>query len=140
MGLIARAIEASGIPTLCLSSALSITQSVQPPRSVFVDFPLGHTSGKPFEPAQQDDLLTRTLAAFTDMQTAGDIRQFSDCWAADDSWKHAVLNPAGDDRSERADGPQYQLDSDRLAAEAALARDGCPTCIWVGETTNERSA
>ncbi len=117
-----------------MSSALSITQSVNAPRSVFVDFPLGHTSGKPFDSTQQDNLLTRTLAAFADIRTPGDIRQFSDCWGSDDNWKIDVLNPVGDSRTERADGPQYQLDADRLAATAALARDGCPTCIWVGET------
>ena len=116
-----------------MSSALSITQSVQPPRSVFVDFPLGHTSGKPFDQQHQDSLLARTLAAFAAIQTAGDIRQFADCWDSDDSWKIDVLNPIGDNRTERAGTPQYQRDSDRLAAEAALARDGCSSCIWIGE-------
>ncbi len=135
VGLIARELEAAGIPTLCMSSALSITQAVLPPRAVFVDFPLGHTSGKPFAPEQQDSLLARTLAAFADIHAAGEIRQFSDCWASNDDWKIDVLNPDGDSRTERADGPQYQLEADRQAAEAALARDGCPTCIWVGETS-----
>lgn len=133
MGLIARALEAEGIPTLCMGSALSIMEAVRPPRGVFVDFPLGHTSGKPFDTAQQDDLLARTLQAFERIRTPGEIVRFDDCWADDDAWKLPVLHPDGDDRSERRDTPQYQLDADREAAEASLRTDGCPTCVWVGD-------
>ena len=133
MGLIARVLEAAGIPTLCLSSALSITASVNPPRAVFIDYPLGHTAGKPLMPALQDSLLERALAAFEDIRNPGDIRVFDDCWGDDDSWKDALLQAGADTRSDRADEPQYQTEADaRLAAEA-LARDGCPTCVWIGD-------
>ncbi len=138
MGLIARAIEAIGIPTLCMASALSIIEAVRPPRGVFIDFPLGHTSGKPFDTAQQDDLLARTLQAFETIRTPGEVLRFADCWGdtdgTGDAWKLAVLNPGGDDRSERRDTPQYQHDTDRERAELALRTDGCPTCVWVEES------
>ena len=60
-------------------------------------------------------------------------------WAADDAWKDGVMRPrapgsAPDDaRVERVAQPQYQNDSDRAAAEAALAGGGCATCIWIDE-------
>jgi len=45
VGLIARQLEAAGIATVSLTSARDITASANPPRAVFVDFPLGHTAG-----------------------------------------------------------------------------------------------
>ena len=134
MGLIARALEAEGIPTLCMASALSIIEAVRPPRAVFVDFPLGHTSGKPFDTAQQDDLLARTLRAFETITTPSEVLRFDDCWGDDDGWKAAVLDPGGDDRTERRETPQYQHEADRERAEIALRTDGCPTCVWVQDT------
>ena len=53
VGLIARAVEAAGIPTLSMTSAWSITASVNPPRAAFVDYPLGHTTGQPHDRADQ---------------------------------------------------------------------------------------
>lgn len=50
VGLAAHAIEAAGFTTVTLTSAWSITARVRPPRSVFVDAPLGHTAGPPNEP------------------------------------------------------------------------------------------
>ena len=64
MGLIAREIESRGIPTLSLSSALSITRSANPPRAAYVDYPLGRTAGKPDQPEQQRNLLRSALSAF----------------------------------------------------------------------------
>ena len=117
-----------------MSSALSITQSVKPPRAVFVDFPLGHTSGKPLAERAQDSLLERTLAAFEAINTAGEIRIFDDCWGADDSWKMPLLAPGDDARTDRQDQPQYQSDEDaRLAAEALARGDGCPSCVWLAD-------
>lgn len=133
MGLIARVLEAAGYPTLSLSSAYSITRAVHPPRAVFIDFPLGHTSGKPHDAAQQDDLLRRALHGFQSIRTPGDVLVLPDSWhdgVDGDAWKDAVLNPGGDDRTERAAEPQYQLDADRALADAALASGGCPSCVW----------
>ena len=128
MGLIAREIEAQGIPTLCLTSALSITKAVNPARALFLDFPLGHTAGKPHEPELQDGVIEAALQAFETMEATGSIERLPLHWAEDDSWKDSVMRPragseAGhsDDRSERSGEPQYQLESDREAAEVGGA-------------------
>ena len=127
MGLIAREIESQGIPTVSLSSALSITSSVNPPRAVFLDFPLGHTAGKPHDEDLQDAIVEAALEAFETMKKPGGIDRLPFHWADDDAWKDSVMRPrpaAGgggdhrDDRSERSGEPQYQFELDRQAAES----------------------
>ena len=139
MGLIARQLEAAGIPTLSMSSALSITQAVRPPRATYLDFPLGHTAGKPGDPALQRAILRDALDAFETLREPGSLRRLPYVWAKDDSWKDRVMRPdptdaaSGhvDDRVQRWDTPQYQCLSDLERAEQALAADGCPTCVWL---------
>ena len=131
MGLIAREIEGRGIPTISMSSAYSITAAVRPPRAVYLDFPLGHTAGKPHDAALQRRVLRDTLDALVAIDTPGTIRRLAHRWSEDDAWKDSVMRPgpggAGeDDRIERHPDPQYQCEEDRAAAQAAIERDGCP--------------
>ena len=126
MGLIAREIEAAGIPTLSMTSALSITRAVNPPRAVYLDFPLGHTTGKPDDPDGQQAILRDALRHFEDIRDAGTIEVLPYAWAQNDAWKERVmrLDPgrsgSDDERTSRHDTPQYQSDRDRELAEAAL--------------------
>ena len=131
MGLVARALEAAGVPTLCLTSAYSITASVNPPRAAFSDLPLCYTVGRPHEPEFQRDLLRRALQAAEAMEEPGTIAPTGVSWDANGSWKRRAT-PTGvesetaesesgtrsDTRNERVDVPQYQYESDRLAAES----------------------
>ena len=63
MGLVARFLEKAGFPTICLTAARSITESVNPPRAAFVDMPLGYTAGRPNEPEFQRDPLRKVFKA-----------------------------------------------------------------------------
>lgn len=122
--------EAAGIPTLSLSSAYSITRSVFPPRAVFLDFPLGHTAGKPGEPELNRDILAGALAAFETIDRAGTIVSLPYVWSDDDSWKDRALRPASadaprDERAARSDKPQYQSEDDEAAAAAVPHCDCC---------------
>ena len=137
MGLIAREIEARGIPTLCLTSALSITLAVGPPRAAYLDFPLGHTAGKPNEPALQDAILEGALDAFETLEAPGEVVSLPFHWSRDDDWKDSVMRAGGgasdnkrgdetdddarDSRSERSPEPQYQTPEDREAAESRIS-------------------
>ena len=47
VGLIQRAIEYAGIATVSISLLREITEKIQPPRALFVPFPLGHPLGEP---------------------------------------------------------------------------------------------
>lgn len=122
MCLIARHLEENGIPTLIIASALDITLSGRPPRGVFVDYPLGHTAGKPFDRDDQLGVLRAALKSFDEIETAETIHHLDLSWASDESWKRDATDASsGDQRQPRDTTPRYQLEADRLAAEARLA-------------------
>ena len=126
VGLVARALEAAGVPTLCLTAAHSITASVNPPRAAFVDLPLGYTVGRPGERDFQRDLLRRAFSAAESRTEPGTIADLGVRWSDDQAWKagatsglaNGVRSAEGDSRSQRVAEPQYQFESDRAAAEA----------------------
>ena len=120
-----------------MSSALSITRAVNPPRAVYLDFPLGHTAGKAGDESLQQRIMIDTLGSLERIDKPGTIETLDYQWSKDDEWKDHVMRPGGnesgqatDDRIERYPDPQYQLPEDRVAAEAELARGGCPGCVW----------
>lgn len=106
---------------MCLSSAWSITASVNPPRAVFVDFPLGRTAGRRGDRSVQRRIMIDALTALDSVQRPGAIIPLPYRWADSDDWKDAVMQPASsdaaDDRRARDDRPQYQYPEDRDAAE-----------------------
>lgn len=63
MGLIQRAVEAAGIPTVSISVLRDVTVKVRPPRAVFVRWPFGHALGEPGNRAQQLTVIRDALAA-----------------------------------------------------------------------------
>ncbi|MGO9452878.1 MAG: hypothetical protein ACLQDV_17855 [Candidatus Binataceae bacterium] len=88
VGLIARAVEEAGIPTLSMTSALDITRAVKPPRAVFVNFPLGHQTGKPNQPDLQRQIVRDALRAFETIKSPGTIIELPYVWDANDrSWE-----------------------------------------------------
>ena len=126
MGLVARHLEAAGIPTLCMSSALDITRAVNPPRAAFLDFPLGHTTGKPGRPELQRQILSDALLSFPEMTVPGSVRMLPYRWSDDERWKELAY-AEGDNRLPRHDTPQYQDEEDRRRAEGN-ALPACPVC------------
>ena len=113
--------EAAGISTLSMSCALDITESVNPPRAAFLDFPLGYTTGKPDAPALQRAILVEALSAFDRLTEPGGVQRLSLRWAEDDAWKSETERGA-DVRKRRTDEPQYQCDADRELADAAAGK------------------
>ncbi len=98
MGLLARAIEEAGIPSVSLSSALDITSLVRPPRAVFVNFPLGHQCGKPLDPDGQTRILLDALRLLETATTPGSLVQLPYAWDDGDpldSWEdEEMLHPS----------------------------------------------
>jgi hypothetical protein len=101
-----------------MSSALDITRAVNPPRAAFLDYPLGHTTGKPHEPALQREILLQALEAFTSLTEPGSVKMLPFRWSGDQAWQ-ATAQRGPDDRRPRYDTPQYQNDEDRRRAEVA---------------------
>lgn len=131
MGLIARNAEAAGISTLCMGSALDIIQSVNPPRAVFLDYPLGHTAGPPCRPEMQREIMQAALDAFSDLQTPGMVKILPFAWPDHPDWKSSD-DMRRDQRTPRTEAPQYQNGDDRMRAEksdlSALMVCGCGEC------------
>ena len=73
MGLIQRAIETMGIPTVGVSIVRRFSEMVRPPRTVFLPWPFGHPLGEPFKVAQQMTVLHAALKALFSIQTPGEI-------------------------------------------------------------------
>ena len=110
------------MPTLCLGSALDILEAGAPPRAVFVDYPLGHSAGRPFDRADQDRVVGAALQAFGTIGTPGTIVRLDAHWD-DDGWRVAASSTHGaDTRMPRDTSPQYQTEDDRRLAEAATQR------------------
>jgi hypothetical protein len=98
VGLLARAVEAAGIPTISLSSALDITSLVKPPRSLFVNFPLGHQAGRPFDARGQTRIVTEALTVLETAAIPGTVVRLHDKWDENDpldSWEdEEMLHPS----------------------------------------------
>ena len=73
MGLIQRAIESEGIPTVGISILKEVTETVRPPRSVFLRYPFGHPLGEADNAAQQRAILLDCLAALERISEPGTI-------------------------------------------------------------------
>jgi hypothetical protein len=81
-------VEEAGIPTLCMTSALDITRAVNPPRAVFLNFPLGHQTGKPNQPDLQRQIVTDAMHAFETIAEPGTIVQLPYVWDPNDrAWE-----------------------------------------------------
>jgi D-proline reductase (dithiol) PrdB len=79
VGLVQRAIEASGVPTVSISLLREITEKVGAPRALYLRWPFGHPLGEPFHVAQQ---LTVLRDAFELLYTAqpGELRRGEYRW------------------------------------------------------------
>jgi len=136
-----------------MSSARDITRAAWPARSVFLDYPLGHTSGRANEPELNRAIMRDTLAAFESLSEPGSMAHLPYRWSQDDDWKDRVFAPvdssdssdgsdgsdsgeAGsatyeDDRVARHDTPQYQTLQDESAAHATHADQECLVCAGI---------
>ena len=126
IGLIARALEASGITTTSISSAWSITQSVNPPRAVFTDFPLGNTAGPPNTPEVQMAIARSALELAHTATEPGTIVALNHEWG--EEWKTEARELV-DHRTPRHDTPQYERMSDMASAIENHGEEiACPSC------------
>lgn len=75
MGLIARSIEAAGIPTVVISITRDLTEAVGVPRAVFVKWPLGHPLGEAKAVAQQRTLIFEALRLLISASQPGTIHE-----------------------------------------------------------------
>lgn len=62
VGLIQSIIEKAGIPTVSITLLREVTEKVQPPRALFVPYPLGYPLGEPGDAALQRRIIMAALS------------------------------------------------------------------------------
>ena len=92
MSLIARHLEAHGIPSVIMGSAKDIVEHCGVPRFVFSDFPLGNSAGKPNNPASQADTLALALQLLESAPGPRTTVQSPQRWNDEVAWKEEFQN------------------------------------------------
>jgi hypothetical protein len=90
--LVARHLEANGIPTVLMGCAKDIVEHAAVPRFLFSDFPLGNSAGKPHDPASQDASLDLALKLLESAIAPQTTIQNPQRWNQDGLWKLDYLN------------------------------------------------
>lgn len=77
-----------------MTSALDITKAVKPPRAVFVNFPLGHQTGKPHQPELQRSIIRGAFGSLETMKTPGTVVSLPYVWdERDTDWEDRDYRP-----------------------------------------------
>jgi hypothetical protein len=93
-GLVARHLEAHGIPTVVMGCAKDIVEHCGVPRFLFSDFPLGNGAGLPHDAASQDATLELALRVLETAPAPRTTVQSPQRWPADPDWKLDYANIA----------------------------------------------
>jgi hypothetical protein len=71
VGLVCRVVEQTGIATVCVSTGLDLTQQVKPPRSIFLNHPMGNNFGRPGDMQMDSEILFKALTLAQDTYEGG---------------------------------------------------------------------
>ncbi len=80
MGLVCRVAEEAGIATVCVSTGRDLTEQVKPPRSLFLNYPMGNNFGGPDDLDLQTRILRRALAMIDDVTVGGTLIDWEEAW------------------------------------------------------------
>ena len=94
MSLVARHLEADGIPTVIMGCAKDIVEHCGVPRFLFSDFPLGNSAGRPHDADSQAATLELALRVLETAPGARTTVQSPLRWSDDASWKLDFNNMA----------------------------------------------
>lgn len=92
MSLIARHLEANGIPTVIMGCARDIVEHAGVPRFLWSDFPLGNSAGKPNDVESQRQTLALALDLFDTASEPRTTIPSPQKWAEDDDWQLDFMN------------------------------------------------
>jgi D-proline reductase (dithiol) PrdB len=87
VSLVARHLEADGIPTVIMGCAKDIVEHCGVPRFLFSDFPLGHSAGRPHDADSQALTLELALRVLESATAPRTTVQSPLRWRDDPSWK-----------------------------------------------------
>lgn len=107
MSLVARTLEAAGVPTVVMGAALDIVEKCGVSRFLFSDVPLGNAAGLPHDVASQDRTLDLALGLFETATQPRTTWHNPVCWPGPPGWRRDYMNLAA-------------LTPDEIAHERAL--------------------
>jgi len=87
VSLVARHLEADGLPTVIMGCAKDIVEHCGVPRFLFSDFPLGHSAGRPHDADSQALTLELALRVLESAPAPRTTVQSPLRWRDDPSWK-----------------------------------------------------
>ncbi len=93
VSLIARHLEANGIPTVIMGCAKDIVEHCGVPRFLFSDFPLGNSAGRPHDPESQALTLELALGLLESAPRPRTTVQSPLRWSGSAEWKLDYCNP-----------------------------------------------
>ncbi len=91
MSLVARHLEAAGIPTVVLGSAIDIVEYCGAPRFVFTDFPLGNPCGRPYDAGMQRTIVETCLDLLENATGPRAVVQAPFHWSDDGTWRQTYM-------------------------------------------------
>jgi D-proline reductase (dithiol) PrdB len=94
ISLVARHLEANGIPTVVMGCAKDIVEHAGVARFLFSDFPLGNSAGKPHDPASQESTLDLALKVLESAPGPRTTVQNKLRWSDNPDWKLDYSNIA----------------------------------------------
>ena len=120
MSLVARHLEAHGLPTVIMGCAKDIVEHCGVPRFLFSDFPLGNAAGRPFDVESQALTLELALRVLETAPAARTTVQSPLRWREDASWK---LDFSNLDRMTLEQIAERRREFDEIKAIAKTKRD-----------------
>ncbi len=123
MSLVARHLEANGIPTIVMGCAKDIVEQAGVPRFLFSDFPLGNAAGRPNDVDSQAFTIELALKVLETAPGPRTTVQSPLRWSDNPDWKLDFSNIAQLSEAEIA---QRRRDFDKVkeVAKARRAADG----------------
>jgi hypothetical protein len=96
VSLVARQLEADGIATVVIGSALDVVEECGVARFLFSDFPLGNPCGRPYEAEMQRQIVSAALDLLESATAPRTTLTTPFVWSEDTSWKegYARVDPA----------------------------------------------
>ena len=109
MPVLARLIEAAGIPTVVVTTMPDLAAQLRSPRIVGVEFPFGHPFGMPGDRVTQRRVAEAAVHLLTDAAVPGTRRDLEIAWPQDRKTAYRDWQPP-------EPSPVVQVFLDRLAA------------------------
>ena len=95
MGLVCRLTEEAGIATVCVATGRDLIAKVKPPRSVFVNFPMGNNFGSINTPDTQLAIIRDAFALLDSVQEGGHLQDLDYQWHEEfaSRWLNRMYRP-----------------------------------------------